>query len=362
MKPKPEAPTQEPALPAHHPFGMSAWPALVKCPAYQATEKTIDSYGEEGTAAHEALDTGESTGEDDLDAAAKWGTAEIAKLFAKYPPAGDVCGEKDGGRVTITVPESSPYYALNGIFGTGDRFWRDVNGLAHVMDFKTFSRKTRDHVPQLAGYAFAAFPDDPRVMIHVLSGGIRSVYSRMLTPFEIEGILNDVMFAVTTGKTAERHAGKHCTYCAKRPDCYCYAEHARIQVEEPTDVLTRLPLFATRTEIGANAQLAAKFLVWATKAEKAIKETKDNIKDAIRDGVTIADFDTGKVWVIKTVNGPAKSVTLAEVMKIVGENDLPDGWQEKLAVSKTAATAAFGDYVASVFPVPTQERLTAEKL
>lgn len=77
--------------------------------------------------------------------------------------------------------------------------------------------------------------------------------------------------------------------------------------------------------------------------------------------MTIADFDTGKNWVIKTINGRAQDVTLAEVFNIVGD-DLPDNWQEKLAVSKTAAVKAFGDHVASVFPVPTQERLTAEKI
>lgn len=348
-------------LPAHHPFGMSTWPSLVKCPAYQATSETIDKFGEAGTAAHETLDTGESSGKDDLDAVAAWGVGEIAKLFAKYPPIGDVSGEKDGGRVTIHRPEGDPFRALDGIFGTGDRFWVDVDGIPHILDFKTFSRKGREHIPQLAGYAFAEFPLEQQVMCHVLSGGTRTVYNKMLSKFDIESICYDVMFAVTTGKTAERCAGKHCTYCVHRPDCYSYAEHGRIQVEEPNTVLARLPLFATRGEIAANAQLAAKFLAWSTKADKAIKETKDNIKAAIRDGVTIADFDTGKNWVIKTINGRAQDVTLAEVFNIVGD-DLPDNWQEKLAVSKTAAVKAFGDHVASVFPVPTQERLTAEKI
>ena len=345
---------------AHHPFGMSAWPALVECPAYQSSGETT-ALGEAGTAAHEALDTGESSGEDDLDAAAAWGVGEIAKLFAKYPPMGDVCGEKDGGRVTIRRPEGDPFYALNGIFGTGDRFWTDINGLPHILDFKTFSRKGREHVPQLAGYAFAEFPSEPRVMVHVLCGGTRSVYNKMLSAFDIEGIAYDVMFAVTSGKTAERCAGSHCTYCANRPDCYCYAEHGRARLEEPGTALARMPLFATRTEIAANAQLAAKFLAWAVKADKAIKETKNTIKQAIRDGVTVADFDTGKVWVIKEVNGPAQAVALSEVMKLVGD-DLPEGWQEKLAVGKTTAVKAFGEHVAAVFPVSVQERLTQEKI
>ena len=44
------------------------------------------------------------------------------------------------------------------------------------------------------------------------------------------------------------------------------------------------------------------------------------------------------------------------------EGDIPDGWEEKVAISKKDGVAAFGDRVASIFPVPTVERLTKEKL
>ena len=57
----------------------------------------------------------------------------------------------------------------------------------------------------------------------------------------------------------------------------------------------------------------------------------------------------------------ACDVALSEVLKAC-DGDIPDGWEERLPVSKTGSVVAFGDRVASIFPVPTQNRLVKEKL
>lgn len=351
-------PTDDTGIPAHHPYGMSAWPALCKCPSYAASSKE-SKLGQQGSASHEALATGESSGDEGLDAAAKWARIEIGKLFDRYPPEGDA---HDEFKVMFGAATLPPELAiLDGVFGTSDLLWRDVDGGDHAADYKTFSYKTDEHLPQLAGYALAAYPTAERVTLHVLSGGIRKVNSFVFSHDQLVAVARVIATAMTMGHTLPRHAGDHCTYCGRKSECETYTEWATTDLAPASTTAEVLPLLATDKFIRANPQAAARFLVWYAQFDKVCSETKDRIKKAIADGATVADLEAGVNWIVKEVNGPAKDVALSEVLKAC-DGDIPDGWEEKVAISKKDGVTAFGDRVASIFPVPTQNRLMKEKL
>lgn len=344
--------------PAHHPYGMSTWPSLCKCPSYCSSPEE-SKLGAKGTASHASLATGESSGDEDLDAAAKWARVEIGKLFEQFPPEGDA---HDEFKVMFSAATLPPELAiLDGVFGTSDLLWRDVDGGDHAADYKTFSHKTDEHLPQLAGYALAAYPTAERVTLHVLSGGIRKVNSFVFSHDQLVAVARVVATAMTMGHMLPRCAGDHCTYCGLKADCQTYSDWATTDLAGAESTTEILPLLATDKFIRANPVAAAKFLAWWQKFSKVGKETNDRIKAAIMEGATVADLTEGVNWIVKTVNGPAKDVALSEVLKAC-DGDIPDGWEETVAVGKTSCVAAFGDRVASIFPVPTQNRLMKEKL
>lgn len=354
-----EVATPDPDQPAHHPYGMSTWPSLCKCGSYCSSPEE-SKLGAKGTASHASLATGESSGDEDLDAAAKWARTEIGKLFDQYPPEGDAHDEM---KVTIGVGSLPPeLQILEGIFGWSDLIWKDVDAGFHVADYKTFSRRdTTEHIAQLVGYALAEFPNADRVTMHVLAGGSRKVGSLTFSRDQMLRIAGEVALAIIAGHTLPRHAGDHCTYCGRKSECETYTEWATTDLAPASNTAEVLPLLATDKFILANPVAAARFLVWYAQFDKVCSETKDRIKKAIADGAVVADLEGNVNWIIKTVNGTAKAVTLSEVLKAC-DGDIPDGWEEKVAISKKDGVTAFGDRVASIFPVPTVERFTKEKL
>lgn len=353
-----EEPTPLTDQPAHHPYGMSTWPSLCKCPSYCSSPEE-SKLGAKGTASHASLATGESSGDEDLDAAAKWARVAIGELFDRYPPEGDAHSEE---RVTLDA-ETLPgeLIVLDGVFGTADMFWFTMDGELHVADYKTFATEGSQYIPQLIGYALAAFPIAERATLHTLLGGSRQVFSVTLSRDQMLRIAGEVALAILAGHTLPRHAGDHCTYCGRKSECETYSAWATTDLAPASNTAEVLPLLATDKFIRANPQAAARFLVWYAQFDKVCSETKDRIKKAIADGAVVADLESNVNWIIKTANGTAKAVTLSEVLKAC-DGDIPDGWEEKVAISKKDGVAAFGDRVAAVFPVPTVERLTKEKL
>lgn len=184
---------------------MSTWPALCKCASYCSSPEE-SKLGAKGTASHATLATGESSGDEDLDAAARWARTEIGKLFDQYPPEGDAHDEMT---VTLAIGSLPPeLQILEGIFGTADLIWKDVDAGCHVADYKTFSRRdTGEHIAQLVGYALAAFPAADRVTLHVLAGGSRKVGSVTLSRDQMYRIAGEVALALIAGHTLPRHAG-----------------------------------------------------------------------------------------------------------------------------------------------------------
>lgn len=149
-----QAPTPPPTPTAHHPRGMSGWPAILACPCF--TSKGDSKDAEVGTATHaklagwlEAYKRDGVLPEVDRAAlslheagayrAAQWIVASFA--LAKIPR------ERLHVEHRCTLP--------NGVFGTADAVWVTDDHVVHVVDFKTFYNPGRDYTPQLIGYGLA---------------------------------------------------------------------------------------------------------------------------------------------------------------------------------------------------------------
>lgn len=346
------------ALPAHHPFGMSAWPALISCPHYRA-KATPGEYAADGTASHKVFETGELTGDDEIDRPAKWAIQERARLFAEFPPVGDACTEK---RVTLqyeTLP--SVLAPLGGVFGTADLVWTDKEGFGHVFDYKTFATddESEKYAAQIIGYAVAAFGFDNDVIGHIALGGSRKTVPIYLNTDTSMCVLMAIRDAIVFGEQLQRCAGDHCQYCDFRQTCSTLTQHAEETVPM-VQTCEKLPLLATADMIVANPAAAARFMVMSGLVKKALQETEDRIKAAIDAGVVIEDPEQHIRWIRKPVKLPAEPIPLAKVLASV--ETMPDDWLDRVTIGKSESASVFGKDTADLFQQRDGLRLMKEKI
>lgn len=154
-------PLEAPAPAGHHPRGMSRWPAVLACPAFEGREASADAA--EGTRLHallagwlEAMRAGDLEPEVEVGAlsfheAGAWRAAKVIRraVLDLGLPFGDLRVET---RVTL-------FDAANRdtVFGTADCLLADPErGVVHVWDFKSFYNPGRDYSAQLLGYGLGA--------------------------------------------------------------------------------------------------------------------------------------------------------------------------------------------------------------
>lgn len=148
-----------PAPTAHHPMGMSRWPAALACPRFEGAEAGGDAAY--GTSVHATLAwwlselrergrlpevEAEGLSFHELGA---WKAAQTIEAELR------VCGASPRAlrveeRVSLYYPGTREH-----VFGTADALFIH-DGAVHVFDFKTFSHPGRDYMPQLQGYGLAA--------------------------------------------------------------------------------------------------------------------------------------------------------------------------------------------------------------
>ena len=146
---------------AHHPRGMSRWPAVLACPAFEGREASADAA--EGTRLHallagwlEAMRAGDLEPEVEVGAlsfheAGAWRAAKAIRraVLDLGLPFGDLRVET---RVTLFDAANRDV-----VFGTADALLVDAErGVVHVWDFKSFYNPGRDYSAQLLGYGLAA--------------------------------------------------------------------------------------------------------------------------------------------------------------------------------------------------------------
>ena len=152
---------QAPAPTAHHVRGMSRWPAVLACPAFEGREASADA--EEGTRLH-ALLAGWLTALRDVDAEPE---VEVGAL--SFHEAGAWRAFKAIRRTVLDL--GLPFSDLrvetrvtlfdaankDTVFGTADCLLVDgERGVVHVWDFKSFYNPGRDYSAQLLGYGLGA--------------------------------------------------------------------------------------------------------------------------------------------------------------------------------------------------------------
>lgn len=148
-----------PAPTAHHPLGMSRWPAALACPRFEGAEAGGDAAY--GTSVHATLAwwlselrergrlpevEAEGLSFHELGA---WKAAQTIEAELR------VCGASPRAlrveeRVSLYYPGTEEH-----VFGTADALFIH-DGAVHVFDFKTFYNPGRDYMPQLQGYGLAA--------------------------------------------------------------------------------------------------------------------------------------------------------------------------------------------------------------
>ena len=154
-------PLAVPGPSAHHPRGMSRWPAVLACPCFEGREASADAA--EGTRLHallagwlEAMRAGDLEPEVDVGAlsfheAGAWRAFKTIRQAAidLGLPFGDLRVET---RVTLFDAANRDV-----VFGTADALLVDAErGVVHVWDFKSFYNPGRDYSAQLLGYGLAA--------------------------------------------------------------------------------------------------------------------------------------------------------------------------------------------------------------
>ena len=148
-----------PAPTAHHPLGMSRWPAALACPRFEGAEAGGDAAY--GTNVHATLawwlsELRERGRLPEVEAeslsfheAGAWKAAQTIEAELR------VCGASPRAlrveeRVSLYYPGTHEH-----VFGTADALFVH-DGAVHVFDFKTFYNPGRDYMPQLQGYGLAA--------------------------------------------------------------------------------------------------------------------------------------------------------------------------------------------------------------
>jgi len=271
--PKSEVPEQ-----AHHPLGMSKWPALAQCPWFEGGgERPASPYAEEGTEAHrllaEAMRGNPCPVKSPHYEAVSW-AAEVLKGIENH------YGTKFDIERRVEITRDKPDY-LKGIFGTCD-YCMVLPDRIIVADFKAFGNGEKCHVEQLAGYAYALHCEN---QIHnasmmceliILHGAIKQHDLHIISSTDCREMSKTVIKDVHNRKETDRATNDRCQYCRHYP---CEETAQVIKAVAPDAIPT---LIATREELLANPARIPTALALIEDFEKHIKRFVENAGEAIK--------------------------------------------------------------------------------
>ncbi len=299
-----------PAPTAHHPRGMSRWPALLACPLFEGREGDAEGYAAAGTGVHATLawwlsELRERGRLPEVEAetlsfheAGAWRAAKrVAELLLMYGVSPRELRVEE--RVTLFDPETRER-----VFGTADAlFLAPGRGTAVVVDFKTFRNPGRDYLPQLAGYGVAAARASKApigaLRLEVLYGDSAERETAELKREEAEALAARGL-AATLGPRAG-DAPRQCAWCelcarfAACPACVGVAEAtAEAGKDGPGEDAEAAGIVERPDRWPAlGAARKAQLLVIAEFATRWAEAVRDAAKADLRDGLAIADPEHG---------------------------------------------------------------------
>ena len=211
-----------PAPTAHHPLGMSKWPAALACPRFDGKDESADAAF--GTGVHATLawwlsELRERGRLPEVEAeglsfheAGAWKAAQTIEAELR------VCGASPRAlrveeRVSLYYPGTKEH-----VFGTADALFVH-DGAVHVFDFKTFFNPGRDYMPQLQGYGLAAArackEEIDTVVCSVLYGDAPGKAERVVfDKADCEAVAERALDTLSTPREELAKAGAEPTQCA----------------------------------------------------------------------------------------------------------------------------------------------------
>lgn len=334
--------------PAHHPYGPSRWPGLLVCPGYEPSKDSGDDndFAHRGTAAHEALETGDYSKlrEEDREPA-QWAANAIHALTQGLETEAEIA-------TRIPLYEVFDLSAIGGITGTCDRRWETEDGSLHVGDFKLFSKiGINNYTAQMVGYALGSDrPLNDRVVFHIFHGGSMQVETFDLTWDECLAIAKQVAYSIANPDGPRCRSG-HCDHCAKAGDC---PESAKV-VAFGALAAGRLTLASVR----ANPAEAARLCDWLDAAAKRIEEARDIIATVAKEGVPIEDRATGVCYAVQVRQGRAQVPPVSGIIgRLIDEDGVSrEGVLERATLSLTALRELVGKARAEEYAVRGEDTL-----
>lgn len=291
--------------PAHHPYGMSQWPAMLECPRFEGRGDSKDAAA--GTRVHEAfarrlvelrtsenlsLDLDANIGGDFHERGAYMAATRVFKMWEGEPGAGELWIEK---RVEL---ESA---AHGTIFGTADAYWVNLaEKTVTVVDFKTFKNAGRDYMPQLMGYGLALArkiaPEGVMLRTIVVFGDTADTLECANDMRAAERLLENIELAIDNrgGGKAEPHQCNWCEVCRHFPTCAACVAVAKRQEAVAKKELNWDALPAER-----KAQYCA-MADWMSKWADAVKA---KAKEDLVAGRVIEDAENGISYTLQTAAG-----------------------------------------------------------
>jgi len=291
----------------HHPMGMSAWPALLACNAFEKAPYEASEYTGRGKAVHRLVDA--VLNERTIDATALSNAMppedlETAQWFAQWTMDSGLPWQVEK-RVKFN---SGP---LAGVYGTADLICFH-EGVIHVADFKTFSRADDavDSFPQLAGYALAFAQGLPNVddcapvELTILHGGVKRWEKRRMSLDECAQTALELTALVDAAKRGDyRHSvSAHCKYCRHQGACPGCRDIVKAAVVDTSNALCIIG--RTREELVADPALAARVCLVA----KTVKEYVERIEELAKEvaeahGGIIEDAENGIKYGFRATSG-----------------------------------------------------------
>lgn len=210
----------------HSEFGPSNYPAWNECPFYESDgESRRDSA--EGTKIHEQAQELIDHGTEPENATARWFGETIIDMASS---------SREGVTTEAKFEAELPEFGGLRVWGFVDAYWFDDNDILHIADFKSFSDGTKDHVPQLMGYAYIhgvryGYDLDTKVILHILHGMARKVETVEVTFYDccrrVEYILRQRMKA-RDGKINARNVCSACQFCKNVSSCTATANAVQV--------------------------------------------------------------------------------------------------------------------------------------
>lgn len=335
----PAAPRPE----AHHPHGMSQWPAILACACFEGRRESADAAL--GTMIHAklagwlaaAIRTGE-LGAEDVDNLTlhERGAFEAAATILA-----------DAGALRDRLHVEHRCTLDSGVFGTADAVLADrEHRRITVWDFKTFYNPGRDYYAQLAGYGLAVAhkllrgpwsgidKEDITLRLRVLYGDnhIKSDSTEM--PMASAAAIAHAALARFRLREEGKAEPSQCNWCdICRHQAACPALREVVEATQGEAPLAQ----AFRSWADLTPAVKARLLVVAEQANKWADAVRAAAKTDALHGMALEDPDNGVYFALRQVAG-RKKPRVEDLWRVLFANGVKaEDFKAKLSISATDA-------------------------